>query len=464
MAAGFLFSGWVFVLNSKLAWLSGGEQFLLTLLFILCVLPGLFFLGGHRLRIPVMPLWGVGYFALFGMPFLKSEREAGITSFDPALVSEVLGLTVLGAACCFLAFYAPFFQWVENMTPVLRQPWDLRRAPKSGVILCGVGILAHYISLTMSVGMAFLQPLLLLSKSATMGLLTLFLLQLRGKLSLQLKIFLWGFALPIEYLFAMGTGAVYNAVIVLAPLLFCYCAERRQVPLVWISLILGVFIIPFLGFKHEYRSYAWYGEGDVQVSSSPLQRGLFFVQLVTNRLTEGGVESYSVSVETTEERSSQLELLANVMEQTPRIVPFWKGETYASLLWAFIPRVLYPNKPTKVLGQEFGHRYGILNETDEDTSINLPHQVVEMYINFGKLGVFLGMLLIGCIYRAIAALLGRTGSGERALIIGCTICGVLLTLDADFSLVFGGVIYCLVVLYFVSRFFHGNPKNSPETP
>ena len=436
---------------------------MLSLLFILCTLPGLLFLGGHRLRIPVMPLWGVGYFALFGMPFLSQEAGSNLSSLDTKIVSEALKLTVLGASCCLLAFYTPVSQWVETLTPALRQPWDLHRAPKSGVILCGVGILAHYISLTTTQALALQQPLGLLSKSATMGLLTLFLLQLRGKLSFPLKVFLWGFALPVEYLFGMGTGFVYNAVIVVAPLLFCYCAERRKIPVLWTAIVLGVFIIPFLGVKAEYRSYAWGGEGDVQVSSSPFQRGLFFIQLVTTRLAEGGTESYSVAVENAEERSSQLGLLVNVMEQTPTIVPFWKGETYASLLWAFIPRFLYPGKPTKALGQEFGHRYGILDETDESTSINLPHQVVEMYLNFGRTGVFFGMLLVGCLYRAIAALLGRPESGERALIIGCTICGVLLNLESDFSLVFGEVLYCLGILYFISRFFHGNPTLSPET-
>ncbi|MDO8730134.1 MAG: hypothetical protein Q7J69_02960 [Candidatus Omnitrophota bacterium] len=403
-----------------------------------------------------MPLWGVGYFVLFGMPFLGKEASFNLSSFEFGMISEALGLTVLGAFCCLLAFYTPVSKWVETLTPALRQPWDLRRAPKSGVILCLLGIAAHYVLLTTNTATALAQPLSVFSKSATMGVLTLFLLQLRGKLSLRLKIFLWGFVLPVEYLFGLGTGSVYNAVIVMAPLLCCYCAERRKIPVLWTAIVLGVFIIPFLGFKGEYRSYAWSTEGDVQVSSSPFQRGLFFVQLVTTRLTEGGTESYSVAVETAEERASQLELLANVMEQTPGIVPFWKGETYASLFWVFVPRILYPNKPKKLFGNEFGHRYGILHEEDEITSVNIPHQVVEMYINFGRTGVFFGMLLVGCLYRAITTLLDRPESGERALIIGCTICSVLLNLESDFSLVFGGVIYCLLILYTVSSIFHGN--------
>lgn len=445
---------WLFLLNTKLQWLKADEQLLLTLLYICCVLPGVLFIGGHRLRVPVMPLWGIGYFALFGMPMISGAEE--LAQFDSRLVAEALGLAVLGALCCLAAFYTPLMLWLESFLPPLRWSWDPRRAPKSGVLLCLVGITANYLMLSVNLSSALGQPLYLLSLSATVGTLTLFLLQMRGALSLRLKLFLWGFVVPILYLFGIGTGAVYKGIIVLAPMLFCYCAEKRRLPVFWTVLILSVFVVPFLGFKGEYRSYAWQTEGDVELTSSPAGRGLFFVQLVIKRLTEGGLESYSVALETAEQRASHLELLADVMEQTPAVVPFWNGETYASVLWTLIPRFLYPNKPQKRVGQEFGHRYGILEETDLSTSVNLPHQVVEMYINFGKAGVVLGMLVIGTLYRAISVLLGRPGAGERSLIIGCTICAILLNQDSDFSLVFGGVVYCLAVLYIVSTLFHGN--------
>ena len=450
-----LLLAWLFFLK-YIRWASFDELVWLTLLFIVCGLPGILFIGGHRLRVPVMPLWGAGYFLLFGMPFLGKAEESSLFGLSADTVQKALRLVVLGAACCLAAFYTPVGSWVEKIIPKLQTPWDLRRASKSGVSLCLIGLITHYGLLTGHPSPGLRQLFSTLSRSSTLGMLTLFLLQLRGKLSFRLKGFLWGFIFPVEYLLGLGTGAVYNAVIVLAPFLFCYTAERRKFPIVSAALLAAVLVVPFLGFKAEYRSYAWNTEGsEIAVPNSPVQRGLFFVQLVFNRLTQGGVASYTAAVKTSQERTSCIALLASVMEMTPGYVPFWHGETYASLAWIFLPRLFFPDKPTKTLGQEFGHRYEILNEEDDVTSINLPHQVVEMYVNFGALGVLAGMTLIGLLYRSIAVFLGRTESGERAMLIGCTICAILLNLDSDFSLVFGGVAYCLAVLYLVSHVFHG---------
>lgn len=447
-----------FYLSNSLHGSTAEEILWLFLLYVLCCLPAVLFIAGHRLRIPVMPLWGAGYFMLFGMPFFGKGPQETLFSMSPALVQDALQLIVMGACCCLIAFYTPLGRWVESASPSFQAPWDLNRAPKSGVLLCLLGMVTYYAMKVLTPAAGLQQLLSNLSLSATLGMLTLFLLQLRGKLTGRLKFFLWGIVFPFQYILTLGTGSVFNTIIVLAPFLFCYTAERRKVPMVWGIILVCVLIVPFLGYKAEYRSYAWSGENvdPAVVSASPLEKGLFFVQLVTRRISEGGLESYNVAMETAQERASQTGLLARVMELTPSQIPFWKGETYATLLWLFVPRFLYPAKPIKTIGQEFGHRYGILHEEDYWTSINLPHQVVEMYLNFGVAGVILGMMLMGFLYRVVAFSLGRPGSGERMLLIGCTLCTALLNMDNDFSLVFGGVVYCFGMLYLVSNIFHGN--------
>lgn len=409
-----------------------------------------------------MPMWGLGYFSMFGMPMLVQDKllEFGLTTEES--VMKALQLVVLGASVCLLAFYTPLGKWIEAVVPRVRAPWDLKRAPKIGVILCLAGIGFHYRELTAPISLGFAQLLYIASQLAAVGMLTLFLLQLRGHLSFRLKLFLWGFMAPVEFLFNLGTGSLFQVVRALAPFLFCFAAERGRIP--WQALMLGtLLLIPFLGLKHEYRSYAWSGEeGDIHISDSPLQRGAAFVELVLKRAAEGGVEVYTVASETAQARISHLNAFITVMEMTPSTVPFWNGESYASLLWAFAPRFLFPNKLKKTLGQEFGHRYQILSEEDLVTSVNFPHQVIEMYANWGAIGVALGMFVVGLVYRGIMNLLTHPEGSERGLIIGCALLANLLNLDSDFSLVFGGALYYIIVMYILIRFLHGPGMASAE--
>ena len=59
----------------RLQWSSAEESLWITFLYILCVLPTILFLFGHKLRSPFMPIWGLGYFLLFGMPMLSDDQQ-----------------------------------------------------------------------------------------------------------------------------------------------------------------------------------------------------------------------------------------------------------------------------------------------------------------------------------------------------------------------------------------------------
>ncbi len=442
---------WAFLTMTKLQWASLPEQLWTTALFAICCLPLILYFYHPHFQIPLVPMWGFGYFTMFGMPMLSAEESWVDFSLIPKeAVTGALGLISLGACACLLTCYTPLGQWVETLTPRIRLPWEAHRAPKTGVLLTLVGLAIYHYRLTSTLIPELQQFLYIGAQFSTVGMLTLFLLQLRGGLSTKLKFFLWGFALPVQLVYSLGTGALWTVIRTVSPLMFCYTAERHRIPWKW-SLVFTVCLIPFLGIKHEYRSYAWGGEGAL-ADASPFERGVAFLQLTTERLAEGGVETYTVAAETAESRVNHLQLMIHTQEMTPYQVPYWRGETYQTLLWTFVPRFLYPNKPTKTLGNEFGHRYDIIAEEDTWTSINLPHQVIEMFVNFGTGGVLIGMALLGFVYRAILAFLSRPDAGERAIIIGCALLGNLLSLDSDFSLVFGGLLYYVLAMVAITRF------------
>jgi hypothetical protein len=72
------------------------------------------------------------------------------------------------------------------------------------------------------------------------------------------------------------------------------------------------------------------------------------------------------------------------------------GETMKYAGYAFVPRVLWPDKPTVTRGAWFSSYLGLYDtEADATTAIGMT-AAGELYWNFGIIGVLVGMIAIGC--------------------------------------------------------------------
>ena len=124
---------------------------------------------------------------------------------------------------------------------------------------------------------------------------------------------------------------------------------------------------------------------------------------------------------------------------------------WLTLVWKFkfLPRVLFPAKPEEVTGQTFGHRYGLLSQSNFETSYNLP-QLVEGYVNFGLPGVIVSALLFGFLYRIVQIVLVHRDMGFGALVTGIYLSVKLLQIESATSLVLGDVIWTVIFMASVS--------------
>lgn len=100
----------------------------------------------------------------------------------------------------------------------------------------------------------------------------------------------------------------------------------------------------------------------------------------------------------------------NQLTQVVRVVEedgFLHGSTLDYLGVAFIPRALWPEKPTIAKGAWFALRIGQANVMPDGEIVNSINMTIpgELYLNFGWTGVFLGLLLFGAV---IAILWSRT--------------------------------------------------------
>ena len=187
---------------------------------------------------------------------------------------------------------------------------------------------------------------------------------------------------------SVATAAFYGAVV-----FACAWIGLGRVRPYWIvaGAVGFTTIVALRGVSEQYRKVVWFAEEGGGVAS---RVGLFFNLLKTRVQTDGLDGAVAQGFQTSAGRSANLDLLADVIIRTPREVPYWGGETYLSLVGAFVPRVLWPDKPTKELGQAFGHCYGYVGTNDTNTSLNLPF-LVEFYANFGIAGIIGGMFLVG---------------------------------------------------------------------
>ena len=83
-------------------------------------------------------------------------------------------------------------------------------------------------------------------------------------------------------------------------------------------------------------------------------------------------------------------------------VPFARGGTLWDAVQALVPRIIWSNKPVRAGSPEVVEHYtGI--PFAEETSVGVG-QVMEFYLNFGRIGVLLGFFCMGLVLRIVDAL------------------------------------------------------------
>jgi hypothetical protein len=190
------------------------------------------------------------------------------------------------------------------------------------------------------------------------------------------------------------------------------------------------------GAMNEWRRQVWHSIDFV----SPVEQSRRMAVILTRDVSDMGATSVvSRGWLLVKHRSANADLLADVVRRTPDPVPFWDGATFESLEGALIPRIIWPDKPTKTLGQDFGHRYDYLSHTDLHTSVDLP-VLIEFYINFGEDGVICGMFIVGLIWAGLERIVNRPGQSYLVTAAGVPLLSQLCIIECDFSMQYGGLI------------------------
>lgn len=425
--------------------------------WFLCLWPARRYLSlppSRRPPIPFMPLIGVTfgvYFVLQGVLgetdiYGRFEQEFYVPVLDPSLYRTTM-IMVLAGWVLLLLGHAAVQRGLGRARP--RQPRENLPALAHGAmwLLC-IGMAAELAKRLPFVPPSFRGLLYSTALLNGLAIALLIILRMRRALTRPQRGALYG-ALALLLFLQVGTAAAQILMLALVVVLAVWLGGGT------LSARWVVFGVVALSFAAAIRGVAAdqrriIRRVGLQLTAS--ESAAMQLQMLRERVDEDGtLATVGQGFRAVAQRSALLDLFTDVVRQTPEAVPYWGGETYGSLIGAFVPRFLWPDKPVKMLGVTFGHRYHYLYENDWSTTINLPF-LVEFYVNFGVIGVLVGMFLVGVIYATLERFVNVPGQGILVSVCGVGLLVPLVGIEADFSMIFGGLLMNGALFYGAYRF------------
>ncbi len=231
-----------------------------------------------------------------------------------------------------------------------------------------------------------------------------------------------------------------------------YAMERQRIPrmaLIAVALCVLFFQVGKQDFRRTYWSDEPAGAG------GQIERVTFWVQSSTDRWTDAlndpTGESLSETLQFTLARISLLPQTADVIEQTPKNVPYKYGELYSYLIYTWIPRAIWPDKPSMSEANQFYQvAYGITDEENLDKVSIAVGVLTEAYINFGWPGVIGIMFLLGIFLDIYARFFFNKASGILVSSLGVVLLPQMLGIESQMAQYLGGIVqqavFALLVL------------------
>lgn len=434
---------------------------LITVLWILSLIPLYMYFGTppeKRRPLPFFPAISTMYGLYYALPLTLGIADRYYNAqVDPRLDYDFPVQLAFFGWILMVAGYLIASVLMHEKPLTREMTWSPRSLARWGLaLLYGgvlVGVARAYFGFVMTSGGIYQFVVSLEWLGA--GLLTV--LARRGELPLPMKT---AAIAGIVFTAAMmlASGSIAPVAMFLGVLGFGFWIGKPSIQMRWVVVAIAFLLaaMSFRGIAIDFRQTAWFGS---QRLSQSERLGLMVRLLQVRVRNTGVIGTVANGITETAGRSADMDLFANVVRRTPSEIPYWNGATYLSLVGSFVPRFLWPNKPTKELGQAFGHRYNLIYWTNASTAINLPI-LVEFFANFSTLGLVVGMFLVGIIYRIVDAAANRAGQTPVLSMIGGVLLLPLLLIESDFSLVFGGIPLNAAALWLVWRILSRKPSHS----
>lgn len=418
-----------------------GMAFLSLGMVWLGLLPTIYYiLDDNRPPMPFFPLIGIFYVVFFGIPAFSYQTFRWGESAK--INYESLIFLFAGIFFCFTS-YLLFKKFAFHNVNLIKLPrnYSTSRLIILLWILLFVYLVYNFVPLIRSIPSIghFIDP------AGYLAFGMFYILWRRGNLSGWQKYLLVFIVIPMDIMRCFAMGMLYQPMYFVLFIGIVSIYYYKKVPIMFASTIC-VFYFLFNPVKLEYR-YITVGVDKDNSLSSVVNNSALFLSLAYEYFRSMEHSSdFFVSQKGSMARINHIFEFAAVVDETPKRIPYWGGETYKPLITMFIPRIVWPNKPEENVGQSYGHRYGFLTPVDDETSWNLTW-ITEMFANFGSAGVVLGMSIVGCLFAYLEAKFNRPGMTPLEFVVGATILLPLIFQESNFSNMTGNILLLYISLY-----------------
>jgi len=255
-------------------------------------------------------------------------------------------------------------------------------------------------------------------------------------------------AVAFGFVVGLMTGMLENTLMPLVLVLAVRWHATRRIP--WLAILAGFVLYLVLNpAKFQYRERVWFG-GEQYGFTERLQ---VWAQAIDDEVANASQqETWNDALRDSLARFDLVHRFAHVIEMTPTYIPYYHGESYSYFIYAWIPRLLWPDKPsasesTDLLDLDYGFKY-------ESQAVTVAiGQLPEAYANFGVFGIGVVMALQGIVFALLDAMLnGPRSEGGRAIYL--TIMAYFLNgIGSSAAVLFGALVQYILASALIMRPF-----------
>jgi len=412
---------------------------------------------GGRAALPVFAMLAFMYWLYYAVPLFLEEHvfptiyEPVGHEFTPDLITLALLMTLVGVCSLWLGMRLGIAKLIVPRAKLFLELTPSKLNYVRAVLVLG-SVLSLWDTPTQLFGEGGRQLVgIVVSFVPLLAFAILFRNFVGGQSNIFDKVLIFGF-LAVRLIGGLSSGwlgATTSIVIVCGAI---YLTVRRRMPRLSVLAVV-LFTIFFQFGKEDFRRTYWQG-GEVvqQEQGSRAERVTFWIQSSLEKWNETLEDPNTLrrAISPSVSRLSLLNQTANVIEQTPSVVPYQYGWLYSYMAITWIPRFVWPEKPSmSEANQYYQVAYGLTDEQDLNSVSISVGLLTEGFMNFGWVGVVGIMFLAGVFFDFYQRTLLNKNSGALMTGIGVILLPQFLAVESQMAQYVGGIVQQVVVTLIV---------------